>query len=642
VLTPRPAVTVFPLVLSRVPCLPVDHTARSTFEAFIESHLQVDEELERLARRGKELADDVGSVIPRAGRQSRARLLGLRRNLHNARAPGDCTFEDGLPPDMAAAVADWWSRQREVRRCQKDLAHLWASLVSDDTASLGQAANVGPFAAALRTANPELVPVNQRTARAVWSLRWRAAYRPTPWGLYCGTSVGALVTEPRTPDLAGRRLVPSGLANATTGDSVTAPIDLGAPALGAAIADLEWFGTSIVESEVRWGHAALSAFVRRLGAQRGLDLETAVALISTDGPSGGGVGGIWSGLARHGDQVEPPALAEEVASAWATESPLFGAGEVPLGMEAVTTGRRAALRLLPIVDRLGDGLGVRVTFWGEDRMSFFPRYVRPGSPALDVAGVQVEPAAALRDWFGSWPDAVELDDGCLERPALPWLERRIVRSATRPDELAPIDVFLEAADDRVQIRDRVGRPVDPVYLGVTAPHRLPGPMQLLLTALPAHSSAVCAAVEALNWQVLRAIGDAQGLRRLPPLWLTDHVQLCPSQWLVPSAMVPVGSQRTGSDDFLRFHRWAARCGLPRGLVHLRGIGGRADAQPVHLGHPAGVDCVRRMVQHSPTLLVTPIDTDRPPPGSVQTVRTGAGAYYCEHAMELRGRDTPYG
>ena len=121
-------------------------------------------------------------------------------------------------------------------------------------------------------------------------------------------------------------------------------------------------------------------------------------------------------------------------------------------------------------------------------------HINPGLGGLlarhaRVLGAPVE--AAVRDWVETvHPEAraVELDAGAdwsalhAGGGALPALRWPGDTPTGEPElRLADLELTHDAERDTLTLRDRGGRPVAPVYLGVAPPHMIRGPLRLLLT-----------------------------------------------------------------------------------------------------------------------------------------------------------------
>lgn len=325
----------------------------------------------------------------------------------------------------------------------------------------------------------------------------------------------------------------------------------------------------------------------------------------------------------------PNPFGDAVRDALESDRPLiFPTG----GLVHVPGPRRLALRFRPLdlQHRPGSGL---LTRYSGDRGSFLPRYLRlPAAERLEAAG-------RLSAWLALHPHLVDLDTGeAVGMDCRPPVVRRLAgpRAGRTPGDLILDDVLItQSLPGDIAICHRVsGEPLDPIYLGVLAPDRLPVAFRFLLTLGSSTRSALELALHALNTALHTLTAEPGPPRRLDEVWMTDRLLLLPESGLVPCDVL---ARSGGTDDrssFLEFHRMAARVGLPAGWVSVSDPGGSAEPQSLDLRYPDGLSLLARRAARSVSrnLLISTI----PSP-----CKDAAGLRYnVEYCVELTTRPGP--
>ncbi|AKT40985.1 lantibiotic dehydratase [Chondromyces crocatus] len=268
------------------------------------------------------------------------------------------------------------------------------------------------------------------------------------------------------------------------------------------------------------------------------------------------------------------------------------------------TRTRESLRFAPAPPGPA-GPRFHLTLWGGDRMSLFPRYLRRfPSTAL------TEP---FRAWMAQWPAVVDMYGAFNKNPDLrPLTTARALHIPGCPAPVAsPSAAFIEPraldvtrATGRLTLVERAtGRPVDPVFLGVSGPHTRPGFAQFLDHLSGHRTSLLELLFRALNRIVGERIQRASAqVERLPAIVLGDHVLLASELFLVPVASLPLPRGPVDRAAFFRFHDWLADHGLPlRAQVRVN----QRDPLWLDLAHPAGIQNLARLVHGHTVCLVSP-------------------------------------
>lgn len=650
----------FPLLLARVPITPVTDLPTSPYVAVLDSDRLLAQRRAALRRRGQELADRIAELVPVADRADRARLLALRRDLHNTRVPsaaiGKIHSITSMDPDITRAVGEWRADLCALEDDRLELSKAWLTAVTVAGHQLVGALRAGGFAEAVELARPELMSAHSSrvfdrpvtsSSRTLWALRWRAALRTTPFGLFAGVSEVRWAEADCVPELAQRRFFPNPDARpnkrvrvaagqvpatrAVLGDSAAPAFTLNSSDWSRFITDVAWFGAQLQERSVSPDRTALALMLLTAG-ETAVGLEHACRLLREAARSVGVPGAgpsevaIRSGLMPAG----APALQDRVATALQLQAPLFSAGTAPDGFVVDEASRRVAFRFIPISGV--SGAGGRITFWGGDLMSFHARYLGSGS---EQGGCR---DADYRAWLRRWPHLVDIRSGRSE----PWeqhaeyTDRRIAIERSGPHDLVPSELSIRVQPDLdLQIVEtRTGLPVVPAHLGMTAPQLLPDELTLLLQLFPRRRTPIHASLTAYNAWLLSAVARSQQVTEVPPLDLTQGMRLAPRTWIVPRCTLNIGiEERVGQREFLRFHAWTREVGSPAGRVAVRTLGGAFDAQPVDLRYPEGVDILRRELRRSAVVTLEPLPDQTDSPEGV-LLDAADGRYLCEYALEL--------
>lgn len=674
-------------LIVRIPCLALESLEVSPFIRVISEDRGRAIRHHALARRGRAMADEIAVLIPDASPANRRLMLSLRRDLHNGRRPpvNSGSPELLLPERIVRRLRDWSIDFDELSREEVLAGSSWARAEQVARKDVFAKCRGGLFAAAVALSNPEIVahaaavPADEPSEehidnaegrvrsvdRALWALRWRATFRPVPFGLYSSTSRGTWGTS-KVPNLSRRifqqtgapsdaeptviacdsdSCIPAGSRRA--GDSYAEAVSVDPQMFGRFTREVEWFGARVVDDTGATQRKAAAALIEGLlGDARSITLESLLSILRgvveraelpdaflTDP----------SLLAEFLGLIPPScqdALVPVVETALAFSMPMFSPRTVPAGFAVRPGRRRAALRFFPVIAPSG-GVGGHVTFWGGELMSYFPRYLPRGGLA-DRATSNSRPLVddSYRAWLSGWPHLVDLVSGSAEhfevRPA--YTRATMVtkgKSSTR--RLRTNDVLL-TVNPRGTLNithRRTGTPIEPVYFGMLAPRHLPTEFQWLLAVSPSRQTAMQSALHAVNLVVAGRIAQNQDVSFCGEVWLSDHVLLSSPMWIVRSRVLPFRlDRRIGRTGFLRFHHWASDIGLPTGHVSVRVVGGSLDGQPLDLGYPEGVDAVRRLAEGAEALLVHSLDHEPFASGSAVPLVAEDGSYRVEYAIEL--------
>jgi hypothetical protein len=400
------------------------------------------------------------------------------------------------------------------------------------------------------------------------------------------------------------------------------------------LAEAAWLGAGVAETGTPPARRAARRLIDELGGGRPvgvLDLLTVMtSLLAT-----AGAGKDLSASPEHAAAALGFGVLSSNPLLPAVRAALTGVGPVCEGIRNLvgvgpgTSPRRLSLRFRPLS---ADG-AAWLTFLGSDRGSVTARYVSE-SPAGRALG------RTLRQWFAS-PDLVDLDVGLADAVDLrPSLTRRRIpgpnAGRTRRDLMISDVVMAPAGEDDIALTDTVGQPVDPVFLGVLAPSRLPTAFRFLLAVGAPPRSALELAIAALNRELTASPPSARSAVCLPAVWMTPNVLLLPPGCVIGGAMLARYLADSGPSRFLRFHRWAREHGCPASRVGVQKLGDGRDPQALDLRYPAGVDALYSHAALSGAggrLLVTDWEDAVVPVGS----GLSGGGYGVEIGVECRLR-----
>lgn len=219
-------VDVFPLTLTRVPCLPLDRLPASPFTHLLAADQAMQAHSRDITQAGRDLAMRIGTQLPSFPSGQRRWLLDLRRGLFNCRVPCGDAWEAAialLGSSLASDVRGWVEQVREYEEEKAESIRAWSAAVEEAAAQLTDLSCRSAVAVALAThhphmANPANPPKsgdttssrNARRRRTLWALIWRAALRPTPLGLYCSVGFGEFASPPTAFSIEERDLVDTG------------------------------------------------------------------------------------------------------------------------------------------------------------------------------------------------------------------------------------------------------------------------------------------------------------------------------------------------------------------------------------------------------------------------------------------------
>lgn len=222
---------VFPIVISRVPCIALQQLPVSPFLPLLSNDRSTDAMGTIQSIAGRELAMRVGNQLPLFGAEQRRALLDLRRQLFNGKVPREDLWKTSaslLDANLASDIHSWVSQCQDP--ADASTSEQWMSAVETSKSQLTNFCSSGPVAVAIGTHHPHLLarfidtpnsnsrrPASRlaRLHRTLWALVWRSALRPTPLGLYCSVGFGQFHSGLTTTDLDRRTLIDTGFVERT-------------------------------------------------------------------------------------------------------------------------------------------------------------------------------------------------------------------------------------------------------------------------------------------------------------------------------------------------------------------------------------------------------------------------------------------
>lgn len=640
-------------VIARVPLLPVC-SAESPYADFLAACRDQDELEHRLLRVGRLLAAAITPLVPQAPTPTARRaLLRCRRALYNGRAVRADELTE-LPLREAAILLKYRRLQEAATDAEQQALSRWRTARRRSLGELvarmqllDERDGVPDLPASLTTAwqgvkerveatglPHEMASKPSRLEVSGWSVLWRAELKTVPLGALCSVApvrwtrtfgehrtgrAGTLSRPNERVSVANDRLPLEGR------DSRCGAARLDPHTVCPSLVDLHWFGAQVCESAPAPDGAALADLMHRAGLVR-MSLSEAAALVDS-------VGGLTAARLltrdRGGSLASDRTWAATVADAVTSGRPILSAHQVPPGHQRRASGVRATARLHPATTRSGDP-ALRLSFWGAARMSFVARYAR----ALHGDGTD------RLAWLDTWPGLTDLDPGTgLAVDPHPGRCRTLGwrAASAQTADLGRIVVVPDPGGVHL-VDPSTGHRIDPVYLGMLAVGRLPSAMGLALAVADRHRSTIDAVLAAVNAHLGRRIADSVrcgAATAIPPVWLTDHLQLSPPTWVIPLASVPEPARRPGPAGFRAFHRWAQGQSLPSGPVAVRRVESQ-DERCLRLDHPEGVMALLRMLG-APAGAVLVEDLSSLWTSPHETLSAGEDRYRYELAVQLDGR-----
>lgn len=481
---------------------------------------------------------------------------------------------------------------------------------------------------------------DRRTIDTVLNLIWRHCANPVPFANLAATRIfnpayplqAAEVARPSCPNTA--------TPNTTTPNTATPHILPAAPADPfatdrydpRAAAPLPW-GTEMALATAAAAFSladaptpapqqvALAALLDRLGNGHPIRLDNADERLAA----------LALGLGLPASLRDPMvlglALGMTAASPWPdlpgnpADGPLILTPPSPAGTDPADRPRRVALRLQPGAD------GVRLAFFGADRMCWLARYLPRAHP------MERPLRRAAADWLAGWPAIVDATTGFSSHP----LDAHAALTL-HGARLDPQQHWLQRHPNGLYgLTDADGRPIHAVHFGVSQPASLAPVAQLALMAgsrLPSWGEWV---LGALNRRILRHLargGPApfavNGIR------LGDHLLLPGYACAVPAGAEVIRQAAAGDPAALwDLLRTVGADSVP-GPVVVRGLPG-GQSRILDLRLPAGLRTLGRMARRDGAtwLLIDKLS------------RQADGPVPCDHYIELcavadgpPGRRTP--
>jgi hypothetical protein len=294
------------------------------------------------------------------------------------------------------------------------------------------------------------------------------------------------------------------------------------------------------------------------------------------------------------------------------------------------TPRRISLRFTSAGGGDRDRSRFFVSFWGSDRMSLLPRYA-----TLPFADGDATPD--VRAWMRGWPSAADIVTAPSGNPDLrPRVTRRCIAGPSSRVEEGDIPLGgLWLAKDRetggVELRAGAeGERLDPVFLGVSAAHRLAPIVQLLLQMGQGRPSYLDLVYRVLHGVIVERATGSTSPASLPELRLGDHILVSPRLAIVPREAWPKVPDPYAPGQFFQFHDWLSAHEIPAGVVQARGLTATRDAQWLDLRHPDGVWHLLRTGRDTAHTVVM----DSPMPDADEELCTEAGCFCIETYAEL--------
>jgi len=295
----------------------------------------------------------------------------------------------------------------------------------------------------------------------------------------------------------------------------------------------------------------------------------------------------------------------------------------PCDARELGTWKKARRRRLSL--RLAGAPGGRFhpVFWGGEAMSLLPRYAR--NPfAADFA-------SSAREWFARWPEQADIY-GSLGRSVdlrEPFTRRLIQAPGVRPEErtlqLRGLRVRLDADGAGLVLTTANGERVQPLFLGVTVPDRLPAIHQFLFHLGGRRANFFEFALRSVGQFTIEKLTNAgTKIERLPLISLGSHIVLSGPAYIVPCAALPLKS--IGYAELFRFQDWLDANRLP----HLAQAWAYGQAPLwVDLDHPFGIKNLLRLTRSANTFLLRP-----PLLGESDLLQTPDGAFETEYYVEF--------